>query len=472
VVVSDCVSRTDTTAVAHVLLPAAAWGEKDGTVTNSERRISRQRSFLRLPGEAKPDWWIVARVAQRMGYTQGFQFESAHEVFVEHAALSGAENAGARAFDISGLAALTRAEYDALPPVQWPVVRQTSGDSRRLLADGRFYHPDGRARFVPITPRAPINRPDDEFTLVLNTGRIRDQWHTMTRTGKAPRLTTHLPEPYVDMHAQDALLAGVRTGELVRVTTEWGSMIARSRVSGEMPRGMIFAPIHWNSEFASDARVGALVNPVVDPISGEPELKHTPARVTPFIVSWHGFILSRSPLAHLDVAWWTLVKGEQFLRYEIVGRKIPSDWSAWARTRLCAQHADADWLEYVDANAGVYRGALLSEERMSACVFVSPRPDLPSRTWLSGLFAQERVTDADRAGLLIGQPADPRADTGPVVCSCFGVGRKTLCEAITRFDLRSPQEVGQKLRAGTNCGSCVPEIRMLITDRYWETGAA
>jgi assimilatory nitrate reductase catalytic subunit len=467
VVASDCVQRTDTNALADVLLPAAAWGEKDGTVTNSERCISRQRSFLPLPGEAKPDWWIIAQVAQRMGYTQGFRFASAHEVFSEHAALSGAGNDGSRAFDISGLGALTASAYDSLAPVQWPV-RAVSGKTPRLLGDGRFFHADGRARFVPTSPRFPVNRLDDEFPLVLNTGRIRDQWHTMTRSGKAPRLTTHLPEPYVDMHAQDALLAGAREGELVRVATHWGSMIARLRVSGEMPRGMIFVPIHWSSEFASDARVGALVNPVVDPVSGEPELKHTPARVTPFMVSWHGFILSRKRIADTRVVWWTLVRGAQFLRYEIAGRRMVDDWSAWARSLFGGASADADWIEYLDRGAGVYRGALLVDDRMSACVFVSPRPNLPSRTWLSSLFAKERIEDADRAGLLVGQPGDPRADAGPIVCSCFGVGLKTICDAITRLDLKSPQEVGQALRAGANCGSCVPEIKALLTDRYWE----
>jgi assimilatory nitrate reductase catalytic subunit len=464
VVVSDCVQQTDTNAYAHVLLPVAAWGEKDGTVTNSDRRISRQRAFLRLPGDAKPDWWIIAQVAKRMGFTQGFEFNSSHEIFTEHAALSAAGNAGVRAFDIGGLASLSSGEYDDLHPIQWPVPNRGHAGTERLFGDGRFYHPDAKARFVPTTPRAPVQRLDDEFPLVLNTGRIRDQWHTMTRSGKAPRLTSHIPEPYVDLHPQDALLAGTREGELVRVSTRWGSLVARLRMSGEMPRGMIFVPIHWNSAFASDARVGALVNPIVDPISGEPELKHTPARITPFIVSWHGFILTRQSLATLDLTWWTLAHGEKFYRYELAGRRVHGSWSAWARRLLNATHADADWLEYSDPNAGVYRGALLIEDRITACVFLSPRSDLPSRTWLAQLFAKDRINDLDRAGLLVGQAPDPRADTGPIVCSCFGIGRKTICEAISKHKLATPHAVGQKLRAGTNCGSCVGEIKQLITE--------
>ncbi len=464
VVVSDCVQQTDTNACAHVLLPAAAWGEKDGTVTNSDRRISRQRAFLKLPGEAKPDWWIVSEVARRMGFDSAFAYDSAHAIFREHAALSGTHNDGTRAFNIAGLAKLSEVEYDELAPIQWPVPQAGHSGTARLFEDCRFYHEDGKARFIPTTPRAPVQRPDDEFPLVLNTGRIRDQWHTMTRSGKAPRLTSHIPEPYIDLHPQDALLAGTREGELVRVSTKWGSMVARLRMSGEMPRGMVFVPIHWNSAFASDARVGALVNPVVDPLSGEPELKHTPARVTPFIVSWHGFILTRQPLANLDVTWWTLAHGAKFYRYELAGRRVYGDWSSWARRLLNAAKPDADWLEYSDPSAGVYRGALLVEDRIAACVFISPRPDLPSRTWLAKLFAKEQIGDMDRAGLLVGQAPDPGADTGPVVCSCFGVGKKTICEAIIKHKLTTPQEVGQRLRAGTNCGSCVGEIKTLIAE--------
>jgi len=467
VVASDCVQHTDTTALAHVLLPAAGWGEKDGTVTNSDRRISRQRPFLPLPGEAKPDWWIVCQVARRLGHHSAFAFEAAHEIFAEHAALSGAENDGGRAFDIGGLSALSRDDYDRLAPIQWPVPVLRHPGTERLLSDGRYFHPDGKARFVATPPRPPVNTPDAQYPLVLNTGRVRDQWHTMTRTGYAPRLTSHVPEPYVDMHAQDALLAGTREGELVRVATRWGSIIVRLRISGEMPRGMIFVTIHWNGAFSSDARVCTLVNPVVDPISGEPEFKHTPARVMPFAVRWHGFVLARDAIASPDVTWWTLARGNQHLRYEIAGRKPPRDWSMWARQLLNAAD-DADWIEYSDPAAHVFRGALLTDDRISACVYLSPRPDLPSRTWLASLFARDRISDVERAGLLMGQPADPRADTGPTVCACFGIGRNAICDAIRHDRLGTTQEVGKKLRAGTNCGSCLAEIRALLI----ECGAA
>jgi len=449
---------------AHVRLPAAAWGEKDGTVTNSERCISRQRPFLPQPGETRPDWWIVCEVAKRMGFTEGFEYASPHSIFVEHARLSGVGNAGARAFDISALADLTRAEYDALEPVYWPLPNRPSATSRRPFDDGRFFHADGKARLVPTPPRGAVHQPDQEYPLILNTGRVRDQWHSMTRSGSAPRLTGHAPEPYVDLHPQDALLCGVRENELARVSTKWGSVVVRVRVGGDMPRGMIFVPIHWNDSFCSDGRVGALVNPAVDPVSGQPEFKHTPARVAPFSVAWHGFVLSRKPVATHGFTWWTRALGAQFHRYELAGRRVRGDWSAWWRSAVSALDEEADWLEYVDRNAGLFRAALVVNERIEVCVSIGPRPNKASRTWLSGLFAKQRLCELDRAGLLVGHPVDGGTDNGPIVCSCFSVARTAICDAIERNALATVDEVGRACKAGTNCGSCQPEIRVLLAE--------
>jgi assimilatory nitrate reductase catalytic subunit len=467
VVLSDCVANTDSTSFAHVLLPAAAWGEKDGTVTNSERCISRQRAFLPLPGLAKPDWWIFCEVARRMGFEAGFNFASAVEIFREHARLSATENVGSRAFDIGALSELTREDYDALLPRQWPARSTGEQDpiiDSRLFEDGRFFHADGRARFIATTPRPPVHPPDDLYPFILNTGRNRDQWHTMTRTGKAARLNTHRPEPYVDMHEKDALLSGLRAGQLLRVRTQWGSLVGRLRVSGEMPRGMLFAPIHWSDEFSSDARVGSLVNPVVDPISGEPEFKHTPAQVEPFVVDWYAFALSRRPLSVRHVTWWSCTQGEQFTRYELAGRGRQQHLSRWVKQLLNAPEEPTDWLEYADAGSGVYRAAHLIDDRLDACIFISPRPDLPARAWLSALFAKNGLDEADRTSLLAGQPLGAITDAGPIVCSCFGVGRQTICHAVRKFRLTTAQQIGHRLRAGTNCGSCLPELKGILEE--------
>jgi len=465
VVVSDIVEATDTTALADILLPALGWGEKDGTVTNSERRISRQRAFLPAPGEARADWDVIADVARRMGY-DGFDFKSPGDVFDEHARLSAYANDASgvrRAFHLGGLAGLDAGAYDGMSPVQWPIA--TSGKSEaRLFSDGHFAHADGRARFVPTPARAPAHAVDGDYPLILNTGRVRDQWHTMTRTGRAPKLADHVPEPFVDLHPHDALLAGVREGNLARVSSRWGSVVARVRMTGGIARGSVFVPIHWNGQFASDARVGAVVNPVVDPVSGEPEFKHTPVMVEPFDVAWHGFVLSRSALDTDDATWWTRIQGKQFVRYELAGRQQLGAVHDWARALLGVTDPHADWLEYEDTTARVYRAVHVVDDRIEACVFLSPRPDLPSRNWLAGLFAQERLEDVDRAGVLLGQPIEAGVDVGPTVCSCFGVGRNTICDAIRTKGLQSTGEITACLKAGGNCGSCVPELKRLLVE--------
>jgi assimilatory nitrate reductase catalytic subunit len=459
VVVSDCIAQTDTTAMAHVLLPATAWGEKEGTVTNSDRHISRQRAFLPLPGAARPDWWILCQVAHRLGFQQGFDFASAAQIFDEHARLSSTANDGTRAFNLEGLTGLDAAAYEGLEPIRWPVKPQQA-PAPRLFEDGRFYHADRRARLVAVRPTGPRHVIDQEYPLVLNTGRIRDQWHSMTRSGRSPRLSSHLPEPFVDMHPADALAFGVGSGGLVRVTTRWGSLVVRLRTSGEIARGAIFIPIHWNDSTASDARIGALVSPSVDAISGEPEFKFTPARVAPFVVSWYGFVLTRRPIALENFSWWARAEGDAFQRYEIAGRRVPGDWSGWARTLLGAD-AGADWIEYCDTHSVTFRAVHLDDERLESCLFIGPRPELPSRTWLADLFGKSRLAPAERAHLLTGQPPDPAADSGATVCSCFGVGRK-LIEAAIRQGCRDAPAIGRKLKAGTNCGSCVPELRRMI----------
>ena len=470
VVVSDIVGTTDTSAFADVLLPALGWGEKDGTVTNSERCISRQRPFMPAPGEARADWRILCDVAQRMGF-DGFDFASVHEIFDEHARLSGHRNEGAtaRVFNLAGLAGMDRDQYDRFEPVQWPVAAGGLG-TVRLFEDGHFAHPDGKARFVATAPRAPAHAVTPEFPLVLNTGRVRDQWHTMSRTGRAPRLAEHTAESYIDMHPQDALRYGVREGELARVTSAWGAMVVRVQHGGGIARGGVFVPIHWNGQNASDARVGTLVNPAVDPVSGEPEFKHTPVHVERFGVNWHAFVLSRSELNLDSVAHWTRVQGRGFVRYELAGRKAINERSAWARELLGVQDAGADWLDYEDSSGGVYRAVHVVGERIEQCIFLSPRPDLPARAWLAELFSKDALSLADRAGMLSGQALGMRADAGPTVCSCFGVGRNTICDAIVDNGLKTVAEVTACVKAGGNCGSCVPEIKViLIETRVRET---
>jgi assimilatory nitrate reductase catalytic subunit len=272
------------------------------------------------------------------------------------------------------------------------------------------------------------------------------------------------------MHPQDALLCGVKAGELARISSHWGAVVARVQHGGGIARGGAFMPIHWSGQTASDARVGAVVNPAVDPISGEPEFKHTPVRIEPFSVKWYGFILSRSELPLLEAANWTRVQGREFVRYELAGRKPMRDAHDWGRRLLgVAQESanaadDADWIEAEDKNGGVYRAAHLVDGRIEACLFVSNRTDLPARAWLAGMFAKERLDPADRAGLLSGRAREAGEDPGPTVCSCFGVGRKTIEIAIRTQGCKDASEVTACTKAGGNCGSCVPEIRAILAE--------
>ncbi|HUG60360.1 MAG TPA: molybdopterin-dependent oxidoreductase, partial [Methylomirabilota bacterium] len=224
VVVSDVVDRTDTLAFADVKLPAAAWGEKDGTVTNSERRISRQRRFLPPPGEARADFAVIADVAARMGFADAFDFAGPADVFAEHAALSGFENGGTRSFDISSHASIDEATYDALDPFQWPQPAGSARRETRFFANGGFFTPDGRARFVAIdSPVLALPTPDRPF--VLNSGRVRDHWHTLTRTGRSARLSQHIAEPFAELHPADADRLQIRDADLVEVETDTGAVV-------------------------------------------------------------------------------------------------------------------------------------------------------------------------------------------------------------------------------------------------------
>ncbi len=462
VVVSDCVKNTDTTVRANILLPALGWGEKEGTVTNSERRISRQRAFLTAAGEAKADWWIISQVAQRMGFAEGFNYQHPHEIFNEHAALSGYENSGRRDFDISALSGQDASSYDRFSPIQWPVTEQQPQGSPRMFGDGRFFTPSGRAQFLAIEPQQPANAPNDEFPLILNTGRVRDQWHTMTRTGKAARLSEHSPEPYIAIHPEDAASAHIEEGELANLFSRWGEMVGRVRFDNGQRRGELFAPMHWSEQFSSQGKVCAVVNPAVDALSGQPEFKHTPVQIRRYQSVWHGFILSRRELKLEGVCYWAKATGNGHYRYEIAGEQLAEDLPAWARSYLCASSNDVNWVELLDSGAQTYRGVRMVGNQVESAIFIAPDKALPSRSWLASLFEKESLDDNERRALLTGKPPVGQIDTGRVVCACFNVGENTLREAIKKHDLKNVEQIGKCLNAGTNCGSCVPELKGLL----------
>ncbi len=206
-------------------------------------------------------------------------------------------------------------------------------------------------------------------------------------------------------------------------------------------------------------------------MSGEPEFKHTPVRIEQFRVNWHGFILSRAELNLDSVAHWTRIQGREFARYELAGRNTIKDFSGWARELLGVSDLDADWLEYEDRTAGVYRAVHVVNDRIDQCIFLSPRQDMPSRAWLASLFVKDELSEIDRVGLLVGMPVEKGADAGPTVCSCFGVGRNTICDTIRIQRLETVPQITSCLKAGGNCGSCVPELKKLLAETRAEESA-
>lgn len=460
VVVSDCIEGTDTGKLAHVLLPAQGWSEKDGTVTNSERRISRQRPLLPPVGAAKPDWWILCQVAQRMGFGEAFAFQNPAEIFREHAALSGFENNGGRAFDLSAFADIKPARYDRLAPVQWPVNAQYPQGRTRLFDDGRFFTASGKAQFIAVKPMPPANAPDHDYPLILNTGRLRDQWHTMTRTALAPKLNQHKPEPFAEIHPADAERFGLTHNGLAKLSSRWGEMTARVQVTDEQKTGSVFVPMHWTDYYSNRGRMGALVNPVVDPISKQPESKHTPIRISAYRPAWHGFLLTRQELT-VASDYWVKLNGEGYYRYELAGDESPEDWRGYAEQWLDPVEA-YDWLDYEDRKLGNYRAAQIHDGLLVSVLFVSASQPLPERGWLSGLFSEHPLNSEQRRALLTGSPPLGVPDVGAIVCACFNVGEKTIRNAIKAHNLKTVKDIGECLKAGTNCGSCIPELKRIF----------
>jgi assimilatory nitrate reductase catalytic subunit len=448
-VVSETTVRSDTAAFAHVRLPALAWGEKDGTVTNSERVISRQRAFLPRPGEAQPDWWAVAQVAARLGHGAAFAWDGPAAIFREHAAVTGLARPAARAFDISGLADLTDAAYDAMEPTRWPVPAQ--GPRReRFFAEGGT--PNGRARLVPTPFRAPASAPDTRFPLRLLTGRLRDQWHMMTRTGAVPRLMAHSPEPTLTLHPEDA--ERLCEGMLVRAETPAGQAVFRLALDPGQRRGTAFAPMHWTSQFAPAARVNSALIAATDPVSGQPELKHTPLRVTPFAAAWYGFLLARARHDPGIADWCAVVPLEGGVwRHELAGEEPVV--LAFARLQALLPPGDRALLE--DPAAGVFRAAALADGELTGVLALGPSPGLPPRAWLGALMAAGPLAAEDRAALLIGRRAGGPPPS-PLVCACHGV----TAAAIRGCGAADVEGVGAATRAGTGCGACRPEIAALL----------
>jgi len=450
-VVSDITDRTDTARLADVLLPATAWAEKDGTVTNSDRTISRQRKVLPVPGQARPDWDILAEVGRRMGYGTAFDYANEAEIFREHAALSGIAGQFGRDFDISELSGLANTDYDDFAPQRWPISATRRGG--RFFSDGQFFHADGKARMIPVSWKPPAAKASPRYPFQLNTGRVRDQWHTMTRTALSPRLSAHLAEPFLEMHPDDARNLDVQPADLVQVQSPNGTAILRARITDGVQPGQVFASMHWTGETAPTARIDALVAAAIDPVSGQPESKASVVAARRYDAAWYGFAVSQRPMA-LNSDYWALARTKQGFRAELAGAVAIEDWKAEAERLFSAPGAEVSSI--IDAKRGFARIVLQENGMLIGALFVASNPVAVMRDYLSGLPGSQ-VADA-----LSGRPAVGAPNPGPVLCSCFGVGVNTIVDAIETKGLVSVDQIGEALCAGTNCGSCRPEIAELL----------
>lgn len=441
VAVSDIMARTDTGDLADVLLPATAWGEKDGTVTNSERRISRQRAFLPAPGEARPDWKTLCDVGVRMGWTEAFTFETPAEVFGEYVLLSTATKDFGRDLDLSIFADV---DYAELIPTQWPQ------NNRRFFADGQFYHADGKAKMLPIC--APKISERGDFT--LNTGRNRDQWHTMSRSGKAPKLGSHLAEPYAELHPDDAANLGVEIGDLVELSNTLGRAVLRARITDQAVKGQIFAPMHWTRQQSSEGVINTLAAPLVDPISGQPATKNNAVKVRKYKAHWFAFAASVGPI-NLTGEYAAVARSLTGWQGEFAGLTQPKDWEAISRNALALPNATVS--EMRDQNGTITRLAFYEGDRLVGAFFASPHPVSLARNTVISLIG----TEARALEILAGRSGADQPDPGVTVCACMNVGVNTLRAAVAGGAL-SIDALGEATCAGTNCGSCKPELGALL----------
>ena len=461
VIVSDCMADTDTTATANILLPATGWGEKSGTVTNSERRISRQRALIHPVGQAKSDWWIISQVGQAMGFNDAFDYHSPRDIFIEHAQLSAFKNTGNRLFNISTLSHLSEQQYNQLEPIQWPVTPLKPKGTARLFEDRLFFTPSKKANFVVISPQLPqLHTPNNDFPLTLNTGRIRDQWHTMSRTGRSSTLLSHISQPFVSMHPDTATNTGLIDGDLVQVFTQRGSITVVAAVDTGMGEDQIFVPIHWNDQYASNARVDSLVAPITDEISGQPEFKYSRAAMVKVDTPVWATLVSHNKLDCTKFIHWSaapLDQGRGFIYH--ISIKSNFNWPDFITAKRITEQGPAQAYEqFFDRQNGDQRLICYSSQRIEFAVFShQDRKMLPDNLWMCALMS-EPVAETYWP-LLSGTSAA----TGKLICSCFKVSEQDIQAAIDN-GVNSAAALGQQLKCGTNCGSCIPELNSLLAN--------
>ncbi|NOI25203.1 molybdopterin oxidoreductase family protein [Vibrio mediterranei] len=390
VVVSDCIKETETAQLADVLLPAQGWSEKSGTVTNSERRISRQRRLLPSPGMAKPDWWIVSKVAMKMGFTNAFNYLHEGQIFNEYARMTTLDNEGGQQRDLtlSGLAQLDDKGYNTLVPQQWPVLTlQTDIVNQRLFNQHQFYTADQKAHFVATGYQAPQQTASNALPILLNSGRTRDHWHTMSRTGLSPNLASHTPEPFINLHPDTALIWGLKSGDIAELSNPHANIHMRVAVDSGVTAEHAFVPIHWNLATASNAKACQLISPNTDPFSGQPEFKHTPVSIELWPKQCEALLISRTPLSLIDMDYWVKQKVESGYLYRIASKCDAMSLIVQLTNLLVVEKNKT-----LSFDGGVtdleYRKAVISANVMQRAFIVKTTIQEHDLDWLTSLFEQ------------------------------------------------------------------------------------
>ncbi|MBL0917850.1 MAG: molybdopterin-dependent oxidoreductase [Hydrogenophaga sp.] len=483
VVVQEAFATAATGDFADLLLPATTWGEKEGTVTNSERRISRVRAAVPAPGEARHDWRIVVDFAHRLRPGNAlFPYGTPESIWLEHR-----ESTRGRDLDITGL---SYAVLEQQGPQQWPFPEGAPQGLARLYEDGVFPTPDGRARFVatPYQPVAEARR--SEFPFSLTTGRLRDQWHGMSRTGTLGRLFGHVAEPSIDLHPQDMARLGLADGDLAEVTSKRGTLHLPARASESVALTQAFIAMHWGAEYLSGrdregraiGGVNAITTSAFCPDSKQPELKHAAVRVAKAALPW----------SLLAMAW--LPEGEAIAAREALRRLLPElpfalcvpfgreqagvllrasadaapEPALMARV-LAALGLDAPQaLRYDDPRAGQHRVVLRSTraDGQSALQGFLIAGDTRAEAWLKPLLEGGQALALDARLLLLPGARPPVAmpARGRQVCTCFDVSEEAITTHLNQAEGDATERLASLqagLRCGTNCGSCVPELQRL-----------
>jgi len=495
VVLQEAFDGTATGRFAHLLLPASSWGEKHGSVTNSERRISRVRAAVAPPGQARHDWRIAVDFAQRLEQRLRphqptlFAYHDPEAIWNEHRA-----STRGRDLDIGGL---SYALLDSAGPQQWPLPEGARRGRARLYEDHVFATADGRAHFVD-TPFSPLAEARDaRFPFSLNTGRLRDQWHGMSRTGTLGRLFGHTPEPALELHAQDMARLTLADGDLVRLSSRRGAIVLPARSGAGMAPAQAFLPMHWGDEFlrgrAADGRRSAGVNEVCSavfcPQSKQPELKHSAVRIERAVLPWRLLAMAwlndadsaraRAELVPLldDFAFASLVpfgQQRQGLMLRAASVEPPSSALLQALEQCFGLNPnDTHLLRYADAGRGRRRTLKLQpgqDGQATLDAFVISG-DAHTEAWLRALLQREESVQTLTRQLLAPGPGTLAVSSRRQVCNCFDVDEAAIVAHLALADgsdgsERSDDErlasLQQALRCGTQCGSCLPALRQCI----------